>query len=120
MDSRTGVLTIDYHKGRLKKVDLKYRLKRRTHEVLKAIQTCKGETVSVLLDVGTADGLMLESLNKSLDIHVSVGLDFSRELLKSNTGSISQFIQSDALNLPFKNSVIMLWLQQQLLNTFQT
>ena len=67
MESRTGVLTIDYYEGRLKRRDLSYCLKRRTHEVLKVIQTYKGKTVDALLDVGTDDGLMLNSLNKCLE-----------------------------------------------------
>lgn len=38
MKLQKGVLSLEYHEGRKKKLALKYRLARRTDEVLKAIK----------------------------------------------------------------------------------
>lgn len=106
MTNKKGVLSLEYHEGRKKKLALKYRLARRTDEVLKAIKAYKSdiETLS-LLDIGTADGLMLDRLCRELNILMPVGLDFSAELLKANPHHTSYFIQADAVELPFKNNV---------------
>jgi len=99
-----GVLSVEYHKGRERKRALKYRLARRTDEVLKAIKVYKSD-IDILLDIGTADGLMLDRLCQDLNIQIPVGLDFSAELLKTNPHHISHFIQADAMELPFDDGV---------------
>ena len=58
-----------------------------------------------LLDIGTADGLMLDTLCQELNIEMPVGLDFSAELLKTNPNHTSHFIQADAVELPFNDCV---------------
>lgn len=106
MKPQKGVLSVEYHKGRERKRALKYRLARRTDEVLKAIKAYKSGIDSLsLLDIGTADGLMLDKLCQELNIKMSVGLDFSAELLKTNPRQISHFIQADACELPFSDDV---------------
>jgi len=106
MKSQKGVLTANYHKEREQKRALKYRLERRTNEVLNIIETYKSSIDSLfLLDIGTADGLMLDKLNQNIDLSISVGLDFSIDLLKLNTSHTSHLIQADAIELPFKNNI---------------
>ena len=114
MKPQKGVLSVEYHEGRKRKRALKYRLARRTEEVLKAIKAYKTAVDSLslslslsLLDIGTADGLMLDKLYQyqELNIKMSVGLDFSAELLKTNPRHISHFIQADACELPFDDGV---------------
>jgi len=102
--SKEGILYGEYHQKRETRLSLKYRLRRRTDEVLDAIKTFKGDDIKSILDVGTADGLMLDRLNENLDICRAVGLDMSMELLKSNTNCTSQRIQSNAIKLPFKDN----------------
>lgn len=104
MTNKKGVLSLEYHTGRKRKRSLKYRLTRRTEEVLKAIRKYKrdvGTHSLTLLDIGTADGLMLDTLSQELNIELPVGLDFSTELLKTNPHHTSHYIQADAMELPF-------------------
>jgi len=108
MTNKKGVLSLEYHEGRKKKRALKYRLARRTEEVLKAIKGYKSDIDSLslsLLDIGTADGLMLNTLCQELNIKMQVGLDFSAELLKTNPHHTSHFVQADACELPFDDGV---------------
>jgi len=106
MSVQKGVLTSEYHNGRKKKRALKYRLARRTDEVLRVIKTYKNDICSIyLLDLGTADGLMLDRLCQDLNIQTRVGLDFSAELLKTNPHHTSHFIQAEAMELPFDDGV---------------
>lgn len=101
--NQKGVLSIEYHREREQNVALKYRLKRRTNEVLKAIKTHTTKHQLALLDIGTADGLMLNNLANELSPRRSVGIDFSSELLKFANSDRSFFVQSDASRLPFKD-----------------
>ena len=106
MKLQKGVLSADYHKNRGGKLAPKYRLARRTDEVLRAIKTYKNDTDSLsLLDIGTADGLMLDRLCHDLNIPRPIGLDFSAELLKTNPQHTYHFIQAEAMELPFDDGV---------------
>ena len=49
MKLQKGVLSIEYHEGRKKKLALKYRLARRTDEVLRAIKEYKSDIDSLSL-----------------------------------------------------------------------
>ena len=101
-----GVLSSEYHDGRKRKRALKYRLARRTDEVLRVIKAYKNDIDPLyLLDIGTADGLMLDRLCQDLNIQMPVGLDFSAELLKTNSHHTSHFIQAEAMELPFDDGV---------------
>lgn len=84
MKKQKGVLSTEYHKVRERELAPKYRLTRRTDEVLKVIKAYKGDKIDFLLDLGTADALMLDMLDH-LNIKTVVGLDFSIELLSTNT-----------------------------------
>jgi len=106
MKTQKGVLLPEYHKQRERKLAPKYRLARRTDEVLKAIKTYTSDIdTHTLLDIGTADGLMLEKLCQELNTKMPVGLDFSAELLKTNSHHTSHFVQADACELPFDDGV---------------
>jgi len=104
MKPQKGVLSVEYHEGRERKRALKYRLARRTEEVLKAIKAYKRD-IDSLRDIGTADGLMLDTLCQELNIQMPVGLEFSAALLKTNLYyHNSHFIQADACKLPSKDN----------------
>lgn len=100
-----GVLSVGYHEGRKTNRALKYRLMRRSREVLNEIIQYKGREINALLDVGTADSLMLGQLDSSLIIKNPVGLDFSSDLLNKNTNPRLKLVQGDAVSLPFKEEV---------------
>lgn len=101
VNKRAGVLGVGYHTERKTKRALKYRLARRSYEVLNMIKRYKGKSIQSLLDIGTADGRMLDMLNQNLEISDSVGLDCSLELLQTNKNSGLILVQGDALQLPF-------------------
>ena len=76
MTNKKGVLSCEYHTGRMTKRALKSRLFRRTKEILEGIKAYKGDKIDSTLDIGTADALMLDMLDQNLDIKTAVGLDF--------------------------------------------
>ena len=102
---REGVRHIDYHQRRQTKRALKYRLRRRSYEVLRAISTYAERPVRAILDVGTADGAMLDALQPVLKASICVGLDLSLELLRVNENPNLSLIQGNALYLPFGGKV---------------
>lgn len=95
--------TIEYHERRKRSGALKYRLGRRAKEVLKGVKKYRGTKITSLLDIGCADGLMLNLLSQGLAISLSVGIDSSRELLKTNLNPDIRMIQTQAEKLPFRN-----------------
>lgn len=97
-------LTREYHILRKTRRACRYRLKRRTEEVLRAVRECGDSQPKLILDIGTADGLMLERLSSSFDA-IFVGLDISFELLTANPNRSFHALHADALALPFHEEV---------------
>ncbi|HEA47378.1 MAG TPA: methyltransferase domain-containing protein [bacterium] len=95
--------TMEYQEKRKRRGALKYRLKRRAKEVLKVVKKYRGTKITSLLDIGCADGLILNLLSQGLAISLSVGIDSSRELLRTNANPGIRMIQGQAENLPFRN-----------------
>ncbi|MEM7532473.1 MAG: methyltransferase domain-containing protein [Chloroflexota bacterium] len=96
-----GVYDVDYFEGRQTKRQLIYRLERRTDEVEAAIRRYS-DSLKVVVDIGTADALMLEKLRTRLDTQgtMFVGLDYSISLLQTTSLPNIYKLQSDALALP--------------------
>ena len=90
-----------YHQKRKSCRSWRYRLRRRTSEVLRAIREFGDSQPSLILDIGTADGLMLEKLSQNFEA-AFVGVDISREILAANPERTFQPVQADALSLPFR------------------
>ncbi len=99
-----GVLDKKYTLGRKHKKSLRYRLERRTHEVIQAIHQLHPQNIKSILDVGTAEGLMLSSIKKKFPQAECIGLEYSRELINMNQDKNIKIIQGDAQNLPFKDN----------------
>jgi len=78
-----GVYGIDYYEGRHKKLQLVYRLRRRTDEVERALRTYTNGPLKTIVDLGTADGLMLRNLRERIGTLKFLGIDYSLELLKA-------------------------------------
>lgn len=97
--SSDGVLNIDYHYQRKKRRSYRYRLWRRGQEVVRIIETYF-PAASSLLDVGTADGLMLPILAQRFPKLRVVGLDRSWELLEAVGRMPFRVLQADATMLP--------------------
>ena len=95
----------EYYKDREKKKALGYRLKRRTKEVIKAILKYKGRKVNSILDVGCADGKMLELLLEEVKVHNYKGVDFDQKLINLANEDIKKHLEvGNALNLRFKDN----------------
>jgi SAM-dependent methyltransferase len=98
----TGVYDIDYYHGRQKKRQLMYRLRRRTDEVEQALRRYGEAPLRTILDVGTADGLMLAALKQKLNGATFLGIDYSLKLLQAAPVNGALKMQADALSLPFR------------------
>lgn len=98
-----GVYDVDYYHGRHKKKQLVYRLRRRTDEVARALRTYSEGPLRVIVDVGTADALMLRNLQQRLGRLTYLGIDRSFHLLNAEKLDGILKTQADALQLPVRN-----------------
>ncbi len=100
-----GVYGAEYYDGRTRGRALRYRLQRRTEEVERAIRSYAEGPFQTIVDVGTADGLMLEGLAERLGPRNLVGVEMSRPLLRAHESVSLAKVQGDALRLPIKSEV---------------
>ena len=100
MTEKDGVLDLEYHYDRQKRQSHIYRCKRRGIEVVRVIQTYFPRTLRVL-DIGTADGLMIPVLLEHFPSLQVIGIDRSFALLNvANRTEISPVL-ADAVVPPF-------------------
>ena len=99
-----GVSNKKYALGRKTKRSLRYRLKRRTYEVIQAIHKYHPSKIDAILDIGTAEGAMLSSIKKKFPQTECIGLEYSQELIEMNQDKNIKIIQGDAQNLPFEDN----------------
>ena len=99
-----GVLDKEYAVTRQIKRSHIYRLKRRTFEVLKGIKTFHPEKPESILDIGTADGLMLSNLKDTFPNATCVGIEYARDLIAYSENKTIHLIQGDAVVLPIKDN----------------
>lgn len=91
-----GKMSADYyHYGRLNKKSFIYRLKRRGNEIIGAIKKY-AELPLEILDLGTADGLMLSRIKNEFPDSNCLGIELSEELAKSNNDDKIKIIVGDA------------------------
>lgn len=101
-----GVLNKKYYDQRQNRIDFRYRLNRRTHEVKKIIEKLiKNTNYSNLrcLDIGAADGLMLGMLNDTFKFQQAIGIDLSEELIACSHDVNITLKIGNAENLHFEN-----------------
>jgi len=78
-----------------------YRLRRRIREVVEAVgRHCPGKDLSVL-DIGAADGVMLDAVNSSLSVKRAVGVELFKELIDCKKSDRIELVQGKGENLPF-------------------
>ena len=97
-----GVMDAGYHFERLKSPGPRYRFKRRGAEVARILKTFAPKNPRIL-DIGTADGLLLDLVCAQTKPELAIGLDLSWGLLKANTRK-NPIIRADAEKLPFPTS----------------
>jgi len=73
-------VNIDYALSREKRPDFRYRLKRRTREVLQVIDRYKPSPQNIV-DLGTAEGRMLREIKRRYPSSWCLGVDYSLPLL---------------------------------------
>ncbi|MCJ7563594.1 MAG: methyltransferase domain-containing protein [Candidatus Aminicenantes bacterium] len=97
-----GVLDYTYARQREKKSGIRYRLIRRTHEILQAIAKYRPDPKSVL-DLGTAEGRMLSAVKCKYPAAFCVGIEYSLDLLQMGASLHPnlKFIRADAQRLQF-------------------
>lgn len=101
-----GVYDADYFEGRKKKPQLIYRLRRRTDEVEQALREFTNGPLKVVVDAGTADGMMLDNLQQRMGPLTLLGIELSMALLKAHKNVEPVYkTQADALKLPVKDGV---------------
>lgn len=98
-----GILDKSYHLGRKTKKSLIYRLNRRTKEVIKSISEYYSGIPGSIIDLGTADGLMLSKVQNSYPHVKCIGIEYSRELVSANTDSRITVLQGDVNYLPMSD-----------------
>lgn len=96
----SGLLDKSYHVERKSKKSLIYRLTRRTQEVSLAIQKYFPGEPPVIVDLGSADGLMLSTIKKTFLSSRCIGIELSWELLNSNTDGDINLLQGNVSDLP--------------------
>ena len=101
-DHQRGVMDADYHQDRLKSPGPRYRFKRRGLEVVRILKSFAPERPAIV-DIGTADGLLLDLVCRETKPSLAVGLDLSWGLLKTNTRK-NPVLRADAEKLPFPDS----------------
>ncbi len=103
-DNMAGIMKKQYHLQRKKRFDLRYRMNRRAQEAMRiidrAFQKKKLNSLSIL-DIGTADGMMLSKLNRRYRFKKAVGIDMSKELLSTNKDKGIRLMLGNAENLKF-------------------
>jgi len=99
-----GVLDKEYAVARQIKRSHIYRLKRRTLEVLKSIKTFHPEKPGSILDIGTAEGLMLSNLKDVFPNATCAGIEYAKDLMACCESKTIHLIQGDAVVLPIKDN----------------
>ncbi|MFC2149769.1 class I SAM-dependent methyltransferase [Candidatus Auribacterota bacterium] len=97
---RSGMLKEEYH--HLRKSNMRYR--HQLEERIAAVKRCitfKNPRLRAVLDIGTADGRMLEELAGEFRINKAVGLELNYDLVK-HAGDILPLV-GEACRLPFKH-----------------
>lgn len=100
--AQRGVMDAGYHQDRLKSPGPRYRFKRRGLEVARILRKFAPAKPKIL-DIGTADGLLLDFVCHNIQPSFAVGIDLSWSLLQENSRN-NPVTQADAEKLPFADA----------------
>ena len=97
-----GTLDQDYARQREERSALKYRLRRRADEAIRAIETFRPSPARIL-DLGTAEGRMLSRVKARYPSSLCVGLEYSADLLALGVRLYRDlsFLRADAQRMPY-------------------
>ncbi|MEM6796468.1 MAG: hypothetical protein AAF725_21025, partial [Acidobacteriota bacterium] len=92
---------LEYLEARRSRSRESYRLQRRIEEVAAALDRHAQGGLDLVLDLGAADGAMLEALAEQLEIKTAVGAELSLSLVSSPpAGARALPLRADALEMP--------------------
>lgn len=93
-----------YIENRDKSYVNRYKLQRRMKEILSAIQIHRPKEGLSLLEIGVADGVLLEFLNKNLNLGKAVGIEPSLECIQLAKYKDVKLIRAIGEKLPFRDN----------------
>jgi len=101
--AHAGSMDIEYAKKRETKKSLKYRLWRRTYEVLAAIENFASKPPKKIIDLGAADGRMLDLIHRQYPQACCVGVEYNQDLVNFGKTKFPdlKLIQGDMQSLDF-------------------
>lgn len=101
----TGSLGIKYAEGRSTNRSLRYRLNRRTQEVLSSITQFSQKPPKNIVDLGCADGRMLDSIHQHYPEAYCIGIEYSQELVDFSKEMFSgiEVVKGDVQSLELEN-----------------
>lgn len=102
----SGILGKTYHEERKSRRSLIYRLHRRTEEVIDSIRKHSLCDPSIILDLGTADGLMLSKIQSAYPFAECTGIELSMDLIKVNGDRRITLLQGDVSCLPVSDNTV--------------
>ena len=104
--AHAGSMDIEYAKKRETKKSLKYRLWRRTHEVLAAIENFASKPPKKIIDLGAADGRMLDLIHRQYPQACCVGVEYNQDLVNFGKTKFPdlKLIQGDVQSLDFPDN----------------
>ncbi|MBI4620198.1 MAG: class I SAM-dependent methyltransferase [Desulfobacterales bacterium] len=98
-------MSFNYISYRKTKRSGKYKLRKRTQKILEMIRSFKNQSLLSILDVGAADGLMLNQFKNNLKTSICLGIEPSLEFIRSRSDNSCMIIQAVGESLPLKKDV---------------
>ena len=98
-------MNLNYYFGRKRRIDYRYRLNKRTNEVIQVIKKYYNKPINKILDLGTADGLMLGKIKDHYPNTKCIGIEYSKELIDANKDKRIKIIQGDVQNISLSDNV---------------
>lgn len=80
----------------------RYKLLRRMKQILSTIRSYRHKQELSLLEIGAADGTLLEFLNRNLKLHKAIGIEPSLECIQLAKDKTVTLVQAIGEGLPFK------------------
>lgn len=103
--TNTGSMDISYARERGVRKSSKYRLWRRTIEIISALQEFAPKPIKDIIDLGTADGRMIHSVKMEFPEAHCVGVEFNQELVDFGRSHFPEIeiVQGDVQALDFSD-----------------
>lgn len=91
----------EYLAGRKSNTVLEYGLLRRAEAVIRQFQQVSFPKSCIVLDIGTADGLVLRSFAEHYGLNRCIGMDVKLRYLRAAKENVARVVQADGRRLPF-------------------